>query len=646
MIDEPIDNPNHETEDRGELSFEAIAEIACTRLGQNKSVRRNLPGNGRLKIDRQLPFLCVYRSPVDQSDPGTRKLVTTEAAYLFSSGEREFQNGLVAMCKKIGSTMSDHFGTFVFFQIWAQEEPPTQQFPRKTGTPAFEIVSPEKDALPGTIETFEKALSEIAIQGVSAEVSIRSDARIAASDPEPLFDLQSADLPAGCVIIGLAVRPIYREANGETVYPIVLESLRQQLSRAFRKTIASFTGAPLDEKVHFESYGPSSLVKAARIVDQELCEVAELYDFLLQVTPTNSEEAWISFRDSDFQEVPEFRYRPLPYHPVMLKRRLFGIEIERIEDPTVAHLFWEKQEEVDWQLSALRDLRTSEFFHSSLHLYGVPDKALVDLARSILEDTPQENCGGENRGTVSVKEFVASARTEIDYYHQKLPSFTATVDICNDIAARIMVSHDRLLVSENLKVRKERVEPLLHHEVGTHLLTYFNGRSQPFRQLYAGLAGCDELQEGLAVLAEYICGGLTTSRLRKLAGRVVAVDSLVASRSFRETFTDLHERYGFSASQAFTMTLRVYRGGGLTKDAIYLRGLRELLKYLGQGHDIQPLYVGKIGLHHVPYVQEMRRRGVINAPSLLPRFWEDDENRERLEACRGMSVMDLTRSAP
>ncbi|NIQ16470.1 MAG: DUF1704 domain-containing protein, partial [Candidatus Dadabacteria bacterium] len=69
-----------------------------------------------------------------------------------------------------------------------------------------------------------------------------------------------------------------------------------------------------------------------------------------------------------------------------------------------------------------------------------------------------------------------------------------------------------------------RVEALLQHEIGTHALTYFNGLSQPFKQLCIGLSGYEELQEGLAVLAEYLVGGLSKPRLRLLAGRVVAVN--------------------------------------------------------------------------------------------------------------------------
>ncbi len=146
-----------------------------------------------------------------------------------------------------------------------------------------------------------------------------------------------------------------------------------------------------------------------------------------------------------------------------------------------------------------------------------------------------------------------------------------------------MVSRGNLLVSSESRIPASRVEALIQHEVGTHVLTYHNGRAQPLRQLYTGLAGYDALQEGLAVLAEYLVGGLSRPRLRLLAARVVAAAHMIDGATFVETFRELDRTHGFSQRTAFVVTMRTYRGGGLTKDAVYLRGLRQILDYLGNG---------------------------------------------------------------
>ena len=119
------------------------------------------------------------------------------------------------------------------------------------------------------------------------------------------------------------------------------------------------------------------------------------------------------------------------------------------------------------------------------------------------------------------------AEDEIARYRLLSPEFTASVSIREDLYSGLLVSRGRLLVGRRTKIPAARVDALLQHEVGTHLVTYYNGRAQPFRQLDSGLAGYDGLQEGLAVLSEYLVGGLSRPRMRLLAARVIAVEQLV-----------------------------------------------------------------------------------------------------------------------
>src|SRR5690606_4811235 len=108
-----------------------------------------------------------------------------------------------------------------------------------------------------------------------------------------------------------------------------------------------------------------------------------------------------------------------------------------------------------------------------------------------------------------------------------------------------MVNHGVLNISKQYKISKRRAQALIQHEVGTHIITYFNGKEQPFSFFRLGVPGYEQLQEGLAVLAEYLVDGLTNERLRILAGRVIAVRHMLFGYSFVETFDMLHEEYAF-----------------------------------------------------------------------------------------------------
>ena len=88
--------------------------------------------------------------------------------------------------------------------------------------------------------------------------------------------------------------------------------------------------------------------------------------------------------------------------------------------------------------------------------------------------------------------------------------------------------------------------------------------------------------------------------------------------------------------------LRLYRGGGLVKDAIYLRGLVRILDYVRDGGELEPLFVGKIAAEHIPLVRELRRRKIISPPKLTPRYLESPEAQRRLQRLRtGVKVIDL-----
>jgi uncharacterized protein (TIGR02421 family) len=186
----------------------------------------------------------------------------------------------------------------------------------------------------------------------------------------------------------------------------------------------------------------------------------------------------------------------------------------------------------------------------------------------------------------------------------------------------------------------------LAHEIGTHVVTFFNGRAQPFRQLSTGLPDYEELQEGLAVLAEYLVGGLTRPRLRLLAGRALAAYMLSEGATFPEVFRLLNHTHDFPQKTAFNITLRVFRGGGLLKDMVYLRGLIRLLDYLGQGGELEPLLVGKFGAGHLPIIQELQWRKVLSAPRLTPRYLENPQATERLDRLRGgTTILELVKRA-
>lgn len=382
----------------------------------------------------------------------------------------------------------------------------------------------------------------------------------------------------------------------------------------------------------------NQLLGPARDIDARLTEIERGLNLLLNVTPVNATEAWTDFERSGFRRVPSLRLRPLEFEPDLVRRDLYNLEIEKVTDPALHTLFRAKRDEIARQTTALEDRDTSRFVYGSLQLYGGIAEPLAVAAEELLKSIPAQ---APNTRSVTAGAFAEAARAECARYRAVYPDFPADIEVRDDIAG-LMVSFGRLLIPEAASFRTDRVEALLHHEVGTHVVTYQNGNRQPLTLLTIGLPGYDETQEGLAVLAEYLCGGLDPRRLRVLAARVVAVANMLDGAGFLEIFESLREEHRISAMTAWSIAIRVVAGGGSVKDAIYLRGITRILEALTEGGSLDVLFVGKLSLDHVPLIEDLLDRGILKPPWVRPRWLDVPGAQERLDRLRaGASVMQL-----
>lgn len=448
----------------------------------------------------------------------------------------------------------------------------------------------------------------------------------------------------GLGYIGLEVKPVYRRPEDQRPYPTILAQVRRGIDLAVRSAAFEFARQRTnDAPEHPHALGRRTLVKAARDADALLAGVSDSLGYLMLVTPTNTDEAWEEFQRNRFERAPRFRYRPLHVDPELLKRKLYDIHLERIEDPTLTLIFREKQEELDRMINMLIDRETDRFVWGSLQVFGGVDAGLESLARQIVERTQLEPTRRDEGELIDASGFAALAGDEIAHYEKSWPDLGARIYVRDDVP-NLMTLNGNLVMHRKMSLGIRRARALVQHEIGTHLVTYHNGRAQRLAHLSSGFAGYEALQEGLAVLAEHLAGGLSRTRLSIIAARVLAVKFLLSGATFVDTFRQLQREVGLDSASAFSISMRVYRSGGLTKDAIYLRGLGQVLGYLSGGGKLEELFVGKVAIHHVPLVHELRLRGVVVAPRLRPRYLDDPAAAARLRRlARGSSVTDLLR---
>jgi len=492
-----------------------------------------------------------------------------------------------------------------------------------------------------TVERLSAALAGIRVLKRNAKVSLEPGGRLSpAGFPVLLAAQRSRDISTR--YIGIEVAPIHRDAGTGEEFPMLQSSLARQMDTVFRRTAFEFARSEtLHRPLHYQALGRRTFVRAVVDVDRALSSVAESFDLLMTVTPSNAEEAFRAFQRSRYGKPPQFRYRPRTIDPALLKRAVYNAKVERIEDPTLEYIFREKQRELDLKLALIAERERPRFLPTAVALFGNVDAQLVELAASLTR-LFSEKPGGNRGGKVDAATFAARAQSEFEGYRMVNPAMTGKVMVRDDIVS-LMVSAGDLMIGSGMSFPLQRVEPLIQHEVGTHVITYWNGRAQPFRLLASGLANHDELQEGLAVFTEYLVGGLTPARLKTLAGRVLAARTVIDGARFIDTFRLLRDDHGFSARTAYLIAMRVHRGGGFIKDAVYLRGLLKVMDYLKTGGRLETLFVGKMAAEHAPVVEELLRRQVLVPPPLRPSYLDMPDTHYRIERIRqGLDLKKLT----
>ncbi len=403
--------------------------------------------------------------------------------------------GLDRLLEAIAKTLSKLCGAFLLIEIWSVSEAES----------TFTIFSKKRGLLTPEVESMKHGLQRVKTNKLKASVDIKYTTNISPQDMKPIIDDKALSCCVNSYMLGLAIKPTYQDQTADILYPYELSKLRKDISKTFKKTFFTFVKKHTTTvTTNYRDLGRNGVTKTVHKVDDAMAKIEDSFDFLLQVSPINSKEAWEKFYESNFKETPTFFYRPRAFDPSLVKRELFKIPIEEIEDPVLSEIFIQKRDEIDRKLTMLNDRESSRFVHGSIQVYGGVDKKLLDISKDILSTILKQQPKESIKEMVDAVTFARVAKDEIAYYKKICPDIDAKVEIRDDIASGAMVSGGDFLIYRWSTFAKDRIEALIHHEIGTHVLTYFNGFSQPFKQLHTGLRGYDEMQEGIAILSEYL----------------------------------------------------------------------------------------------------------------------------------------------
>lgn len=421
------------------------------------------------------------------------------------------------------------------------------------------------------------------------------------------------------LVLATEVSKIYcNETNGEP-YPVVIRALTMKLKKAFLNHANAFAKQFTSwEHTKKARLLPKDLQSTILDVDRELNEALKNFELLGYLTPVNIEQEKKRFFESRGSVNPEFVYRPISIDPSAIKRKLHRLPIERITDVHIQRLYESVINAYSDKIDMLTSIGTERFLYASLRYFGEPSDA--DMRNALwLQHLPEM----EN----SVKEPVLGTDDAIKLFQEGFDTygFKGKIEVTKALVASAMVvNHQRkVLLKKGATFSPRELRFLVHHEIGVHMVTTMNAAMQPLKIFSLGLPVNTKTQEGLAVLSEYLSGNITVKRLKELGLRVIATNLMVRGADFKKTYRRMVNDYGMDVNEAFYLTTRIHRGGGFTKDHLYLRGLKEIYRFWKDGNDLSPLLIGKTSLDAYGTIKELLDRGILVPPKYITHAFEN-----------------------
>ena len=371
----------------------------------------------------------------------------------------------------------------------------------------------------------------------------------------------------------------------------------------------------------------NTAAKALLHIDTYIDSLVKKIELLSYVNPINIEEEKLKFFASKYLTDPVFKYPQRDFDKFMLHREFFSQSIELIEDDELRELY----EEIIYFYSGLIQCietigEDKKFYYNSLHSFGTPTEKDVDNAKFILHFEEEDK-----EDEIFKPKYTATQAEELFRDYSKQYDFTYTIKSSNKMGAIAMVLNNlqTLVINNNHTFSDNEMAILTNHEIGLHMVTTMNGLLHPLKIFSHGFPNNVETQEGLAVFSEYMSNSLTIKRLKELAYRVLAVDSLAKGYTFSKTFRLLHNTYDLNREDAFYISMRAHRGGGFTKDYLYLSGLKKIYDYYKEGKDLNLLLTGKVSLEFVSIIERLIHKGYAVPAKHITNSFSENNNKNK-----------------
>lgn len=412
------------------------------------------------------------------------------------------------------------------------------------------------------------------------------------------------------LVLATEVKKIYCNENTGEFYPHIINEISRQFKKAIINTSAQFARNYTNLTVIKNNRLLSSELEPGLIeTDKQLYRLVKNFEILSMINPINIEQEKAKFFKARFNINPDFRYRNMVIDTHEFKRKLYKIPVERINDISLRILYQDVIDSYADKIDVIASIGTDKFLYNSLRYFGEPSVQDIEKANFLL------NCSED---TDKKEEATIDAYAAKEYLSNSLKDygFKCNISVTKHIASKVMVinSTKTVKIRKNSLFTQTSLNALAEHEVGVHMLTTINSGLQPLSVFNMGLPVNTSTQEGLAILSEYLSGNLNVGRLKMLALRVLMIDIMLKSFDFKRAFSFLMDTGTVTEEQAYYICVRIYRGGGFTKDYLYLSGFIDILERHKKKEKLDYLLIGKTSVKYISTIKEMIERRVLLPP--------------------------------
>lgn len=416
------------------------------------------------------------------------------------------------------------------------------------------------------------------------------------------------------LVLATEIKKVYcNELTGDD-YPNIIKSLQQQLKTRILNNANFFTQKNTTWVHNVKSNLLDRTMESSILsVDKDMHQLLKNFELLAFVNPVNNIQEKNRFFKNKCTEVPKFKYSPIKINPFELKQELGNLRVQDISDVSIRHMYESVINSYFDKIDLLSSLNTPKFLYNSLRYFGRPSKKDIQNAEYFLH---LPDIAGEPKRSPSlgVEEAMISFKEGLENY-----GFESKIEVNKRVIAQVMVLNAKktILFNPSAKFSRGQINALVEHEIGVHMVTTMNSNAQKLHLFNLGLPVNTMTQEGLAILSEYLSGNISMKRLKKLAYRVIVVDMMCSGADFIECYNFLVNDHNLDQDDAFSVVTRIFRGGGFTKDYLYLSGFVKILRMWENDRDLEPLLVGKTSLDFYHTISEMIQREMVQKPTYV-----------------------------